>query len=195
MFVFVIRAADYAYVLGLYLGDGTLMRSDQLRIVLDARYPGIIVECAEALERISPNKVSIRKEPRSNCFHVYTGWHRWRVLLPQAGPGRKHTRPIVLTTWQWDLLRRHRERFIRGLIHSDGCRTVNRFKTTLPSGRIADYEYVRYFFSNLSTDIRRLFCTVCEELGIRWTQSNPRNISVSHRDSVAILERIVGPKT
>ena len=38
------------------------------------------------------------------------------------------------------------------------------------------------------------FRTVCEELGIRWTQSNHRNISISHRDSVAVLERIVGPK-
>ena len=86
------------------------------------------------------------------------------------------------------------EAFLRGLIHSDGCRTVNRFKTTLPSGRVAEYEYVRYFFSNLSRDIRGLFCEYCEKLGIRWTQSNHRNISVSHRHSVAKLEAFVGPK-
>jgi hypothetical protein len=35
----------------------------------------------------------------------------------------------------------------------------------------------------------------CERLGIRTTQSNPRNISVSHRDSVAALDEFVGPKT
>jgi hypothetical protein len=35
-----------------------------------------------------------------------------------------------------------------------GCRTINRFKTKLPSGRVASYEYPRYFFSNLSDDIR-----------------------------------------
>ena len=83
---------------------------------------------------------------------------------------------------------------MRGLIHSDGCRTVNRFKTKLPSGRVAEYAYPRYFLSNQSADIRGLFCEYCERLGIRWTQSNPRNISVSHRDSVARLDEFVGPK-
>ncbi len=46
---------------------------------------------------------------------------------------------------------------------------------------MAEYEYPRYFFSNLSADIRGLFCEYCERLGIRWTQSNHRNISVSDR--------------
>ena len=82
----------------------------------------------------------------------------------------------------------------RGLIHSDGCRTVNRFTTTLPSGRLAEYAYVRYFFTNLSADIRGLFCDACDRLGVRWTQSSFRNISVADRRSVAILERVVGPK-
>ena len=84
---------------------------------------------------------------------------------------------------------------MRGLIHSDGCRTVNRFKTKLPSGRVAEYAYPRYFFSNLSDDIRGLFCEACDALGVRTTLSNPRNVSVSHRKSVAILEEIVGPKS
>ena len=62
------------------------------------------------------------------------------------------------------------------------------------SGRVAQYEYPRYFFSNLSEDIREIFCTHCDLLGVRWTLSNPRNISVSHRESVAILDEAVGPK-
>jgi len=86
------------------------------------------------------------------------------------------------------------EPFLRGLIHSDGCRVINRFRTRLPSGRVAEYAYPRYFFSNLSADIRRLFCESCERLGVRWTQSNHRNISVSHRHSVAILDAFIGPK-
>jgi hypothetical protein len=65
----------------------------------------------------------------------------------------------------------------------------------LPSGRVAEYSYVRHFFSNLSADIRQIFVDHCAPLGIRVTQSNPRNLSVSHRDSVAILEQIVGPKS
>ena len=44
--------------------------------------------------------------------------------------------------------------FVRGLIHSDGCRSVNRFKTKLPSGRVAEYAYPRWFFSKRSEAIR-----------------------------------------
>jgi hypothetical protein len=39
-----------------------------------------------------------------------------------------------------------------------------------------------------------LFCIYCERLGVRWTRSNHRNISVSHRHSVAILDAFIGPK-
>ena len=85
--------------------------------------------------------------------------------------------------------------FLRGLIHSDGCRVINRFTTTLPSGRVAEYAYPRYFFSNLSADIRALFCEYCERLGIRWTQSNHRNISVAQRRSVALLDEFIGSKS
>jgi len=34
----------------------------------------------------------------------------------------------------------------------------------------------------------------CWRLGLRWTQSNHRNISISHRASVALLGENVGPK-
>jgi hypothetical protein len=68
-------------------------------------------------------------------------------------------------------------------------------QTRLPSGRVAEYEYPRWFFSNLSADIRGLFCATCEQVGVRWTQSNHRNISVSHRRSVALLDEYVGAKT
>ena len=97
--------------------------------------------------------------------------------------------------WQREIVDRHPQEFLRGLLHSDGCRTINRFKTKLPSGRVAEYAYPRWFFSNRSDDIRGLFCEYCERLGIRWTQSNPRNISVSHRDSVALLDSFVPAKS
>jgi hypothetical protein len=115
-------------------------------------------------------------------------------VFPQHSPGRKHLRVISLLDWQLELTCRYPRQLLRGLIHSDGCRTVNRFRTKLPSGRIAEYEYPRYFFSNLSADIRGIFCDHCDLLGIRWTQSNPRNISIAHRASVALLDEFVGPK-
>ena len=42
--------------------------------------------------------------------------------------------------------------------------------------------------------LRGLFCASCEQLGIRWTQSSYKNISVADRRSVAILDSFVGPK-
>ena len=103
---------------------------------------------------------------------------RWPEAFPQHGPGRKHDRKIELAGWQREIVDRFPQEFLRGLLHSDGCRTVNRFTTKLPSGRVAEYAYPRWFFSNRSADIRGLFCEYCDRLGIRWTQSNPRNISV-----------------
>ena len=126
---------------------------------------------------------------------VLQSWHpNWLVAFPQHGPGKKHQRPIELADWQRKITHAHPRELLRGLIHSDGCRTVNRFAVDLPRGGRRTYAYARYFFSNLSADIRGIFTEHCELLGIRWTLSNPRNVSVSHRKSVALLDEFVGPK-
>ena len=192
---------DWAYslLLGLYLGDGCVTataRSYQLRVVLDGLYPEVIDDCVMAITLSLRDEVNVhvRPKPHDRGVVVEASSKRWPEVFPQHARGRKHERPIVLQPWQRQIVDRHPQAFLRGLIHSDGCRTVNRFKTTLPSGRIAEYAYPRYFFSNRSADIRGLFCEYCERLGIRWTQSNPRNISVSHRPSVELLDSFVGPK-
>jgi hypothetical protein len=190
---------SYAYLLGMYLGDGHLAgngRSWQLVVSVDSAHEEIIEECQGAMLLTLPcRRPRLRVHPTDRCVRVASMAKAWRDLLPQHGPGRKHERPIVLAPWQQEIVDQHTWQFVRGLIHSDGCRTVNRFKTRLPSGRVAEYAYPRYFFSNLSPDIRRLFCDACDRLGLRWTQSNPRNISVSHRASVALLDDYVGPKS
>jgi len=111
----------------------------------------------------------------------------------QIGEHGKHSRAITLQPWQQEILDARPWEFIRGLIHSDGCRVTN-WATRRVGEELRRYEYPRYFFTNYSGDIRRIFCDHCDLLGIRWTQSNARNISVSHRDSVAILDSFVGPK-
>ena len=49
---------EYSYLLGIYLGDGTLSRLPArrlpLRIVMDIRYPGIIAECVAAMRAVMP---------------------------------------------------------------------------------------------------------------------------------------------
>jgi hypothetical protein len=190
---------SYAYLLGLYLGDGHVAfmpRTTNLRITLDAGYPEIIADAVAAMQLAAvDSRVTVRTHKEHRCVIVGCYAGHWPDVFPQAGPGRKHDRPIVLADWQRAIVDASPRPFLRGLIHSDGCRCVNRFKTELPSGRVAEYEYPRYFFSNLSADIRALFCDYCERIGVRWTQSNHRNISVSHRHSVAILDGFIGPKT
>lgn len=189
---------EYAYVLGLYLGDGHLVqrgRAAFLRIACDPAYPAIIDEAAAALAAVFPEgNVRRYRSSIERAVDLQLSHPALLAAFPQHGAGPKHTRRIRLVGWQQEVTEQHAESFLRGLIHSDGSRTINRFTTRLGSGRTAEYSYPRYFFTNLSYDIRRIFCHHCELLGIRWTQSNPKNISVAHRRSVAILDSFVGPK-
>jgi hypothetical protein len=189
--------AAYSYLLGLYLGDGSIgmpsRGGKQLILTLDARYPGIVDEAAEAIRLTMPD-VHVGQSPVPGAVRLHACHPAWALAFPQHGPGRKHTRRIVLVRWQQKLVTRHPYALIRGLIHSDGSRVINRFETLLPSGRVAEYAYVRYFFTNYSADIRRIFCEQCDLLGIHWTQSSFKNISIAHRDSVAILDSFIGPK-
>lgn len=193
-------SAAYSYLLGMYLGDGHVTHRPPhgwtLRVVCDQRYPAIIAEVQLAMNAVFPGRVSTRFPSSGGGSDVVTISHpAIGRAFPQHGPGRKHLRPIFLQDWQLELTRARPAALLRGLIHSDGCRVINRFTTQLPSGRSVEYRYVRYFFSNLSADIRQIFIDHCELLGIRVTRSNHRNLTVSHRDSVAILDELVGPKT
>jgi hypothetical protein len=192
-------ARSYAHLLGLYLGDGCLAeapRTVKLIITCDQRYRAIVEATrASMLATGLPRKVHVYSASKGACVRVVGSSKRWPEAFPQHGPGRKHERPIVLAGWQREIVDRFPREFLRGLLHSDGCRTVNRFTTLLPSGRVAEYAYPRWFFSNRSADIRGLFCEYCERLGVRWTQSNPRNISIAHRASVALVDSFVPVKS
>ena len=177
-------------------GTAGSRRRAQLVIVCDAAYPELIEQCRGAIILTSLRRhVAIRPHREFRCVRIECSWQGWFEALPQHGPGRKHERPIVLEPWQREITHEHPRALLRGLIHSDGCRCMNRFRTKLPSGRVAEYEYPRYFFTNVSADIRGIFCEHCDLLGIRWTQSNQRNISISHRRSVAALDGFIGPKS
>lgn len=186
--------ASYAYLLGLYLGDGCISRGPRdvfrLRITLDLRYPMIISGCREAMAEVMPaSRATVQLRQDGACVEVNSSSKHWPCLFPQHGPGRKHLRPIVLSDWQQEICSRWPELLLRGLIHSDGSRSLNRVRG---AGKI--YAYPRYTFSNTSADIRGIFCHYCDVLGISWRQMNAKNISVARRDAVAKLDVFIGPK-
>jgi hypothetical protein len=180
----------YAYLLGLYLGDGCLSATAagvyKLRIFLDAKYPGIVDECSAAIRSVRPGAaVGLTTRPNEGGVEVGSYWKSWPVLFPQHGPGKKHERSIVLEPWQEERVALDPDLLVRGLIHSDGCRFVN----TGSGG----WRHPRYSFSNRSADIRAIFCAACERLDLRWTAA-PHTVYVSRRDDVWLLDRVVGPK-
>lgn len=187
------------YLLGLYLGDGYISwvgRRDKriwaLRIICANTWPGLTQECVEALQAVRPaNKV--RLIPKQGCVEVNSHSKHWTCLFPQHGAGKKHERHIELAPWQEALVRDHTEVFVRGLLHSDGTRFVNRVRRPLPSGD-RWYEYPRYNFTNVSGDIRALFTDALDRLGVQWRQMNKLTISVARAEAVARLDEFVGPK-
>jgi hypothetical protein len=184
----------YAYLLGVYLGDGHVRRTGgswHFRIVLDAIYPGIISACCDAIETLRDGH---RPKPRPNrrgqrCVYIDSTWTSWGCLFPQHGPGRKHRREIALVDWQREIVDAAPGPFLRGLIHTDGWRGINRVHV---KGK--DYAYPRYQFSNRSDDIRRLFTDACDRLGVRWRPWTRYHVSVAQAASVAILDSWIGPK-
>ena len=130
---------------------------------------------------------------REGCHDIKSTSKHWTCLFPQHGPGRKHERRIELEPWQQTIVTSHAGNFLKGLFHSDGCRTINRVHREWGNGE-RWYEYPRYFFDNLSTDILRLCGEALDRLGVAWRFSKPTTISVARREAVARLDRCVGPK-
>ena len=86
----------------------------------------------------------------------------------------KHTRRIVLERWQSQICAEYPHRLLRGLIHSDGCRSLNRIR-----GRRKPYVFTRYEFTNRSDDIRAIFCEYRDRVGVEWRRMNRWTISVA----------------
>lgn len=117
---------EYSYLLGLYLGDGTITRHARgvyrLTITNDARYPGVSAECAAAMQAVMPQNRVLLQQRRCRAVDISCYSKRWTLLFPQHGPGPKHKRKIELAKWQKEIVDRYPWELIRGLVHSDGCR-------------------------------------------------------------------------
>jgi hypothetical protein len=182
----------YAYLLGLYLGDGciSLMKKGVylLRITCCDDYPHLMDLCEEAIKAVVPDN-RVYRARKIGCTDVSCYSKHWLCLFPQHGPGHKHERLIRLESWQQDIVDDHPRSFVRGLIHSDGSRYLN---TVSPRGK--RYSYPSYDFTNASDDILGLFCAACDALGVRWRRQK-RHIAITQRPSVALLDSFIGPKT
>jgi hypothetical protein len=186
---------SYAYLLGMYLGDGCISRHPRgvwrLRVVLDAAYMNIVAECAAAMSVVAPGRrAHVLRRKSSRCVEVSSYWKHWPCYLPQHGLGRKHMRPIVLADWQLRIVEASIEPFLRGLIHSDGTRII----ATERKGRYVR-RAPRYVFSNRSEDILAIFRTACEIAGVHCTRSSRKQVAVYSKAAVARLDEFVGPKS
>ena len=187
----------YAYILGIYLGDGHISKGSErvlrIRITLDVKYPKIIQRCIDGLQTLLPenqvnkvNKYHTRHGERYiSCVDVVCYYKYWNQVFPQDGDGRKHDRPIVLEDWQQFIVDKFPLEFFRGFYHSDGSRSRN---------FINGKDYPRYFFMNMSDDIMKLYTDTVEKLGLRWTQTNRRNVAISKREDVEWLDTYIGAK-
>lgn len=186
----------YVYLLGLYLGDGCISRAPKnvwrLRIFQDQRYTNLIAACTSAMAEVGG--VRVGHVQRIGCIEIGSYSKHWTCLFPQHGEGVKHERVIQLKAWQNHLVWLHPQALIRGLIQSDGCRVVNWVKRPLRDG-IKKYGYIRYFFTNTSSDIRQLFVDTCALIGVECRPDGEKNISIARRHSVQLLEEFIGPKS
>jgi hypothetical protein len=187
----------YAYLLGLYLGDGHITRSQRTHVLWLAcsdAWPGLLVDAKQTMSLVMPSSSVFCASHRGvACTYVKSTSKHWPCLFPQHGPGRKHDRKIELEPWQHEIVDSYPGDFARGLFHSDGCRLINRVRRPLESGD-RWYEYPRYLFVNRSADIHRLCGETLDRLDVAWRFSKPTTISVARRDAVARLDEFVGPK-
>jgi hypothetical protein len=186
----------YAYLLGLYLGDGHIARGRRdvyvLALFCCDDWPGLIAAARGAVSAVMPaSSAFCVRQP--GCTAVKSYSKHWPCLFPQHGPGRKHHRKIELEKWQSAIAQKYPGELARGLFHSDGWRGMNRVRKSLADGDHW-YEYPRYLFSNKSKDILRLCGETLDQLGVAWRFSRPHVISVARRDAVARLDEFVGPK-
>jgi hypothetical protein len=183
------QESDYIYLLGLYLGDGciSLVKTQKngqkvyrLRLFQNADYVNLIQKHIQSIKSLFPhNKIGVNKKKKSNCCVISLYHTRLLNYFPQHGPGKKHNRAIELEEWQKDLVLRHPKSFLTGLYESDGTR----YKVNIKG---YTYEYID--FTNMSTDIHRLYKWACSLIGVETKMySNGKNQGPRKQSHVKLL--------
>ncbi len=178
----------WAYLLGIYLGDGYIDPLGRLRISCDAAYPGIIDEVVAALRRLGVERPWLLRQP--GCWVVAAGDDAWAELLP-TGRGPKHTYEIRLVGWQEEACESRPHLVVRGLIQSDGCRFLN----TVISRAGVTHRYPTYDFTNRSSDLHAVLRACLGRLGVAWRSASRERITrVARREAVGVMDLFVGSK-
>ena len=187
-------AKDYAYILGVYLGDGyidKLPRTERFRIFQDVKYTDIIKRESEALQRLLPNNKINLINHGQGCKAICIHSTKLSEIFPQHGIGRKHDRLIELENWQREVIKKYPKQFIRGLIETDGCRYI--------SSQYKGKDYVAYQFTNKSKDIINLCCNALEYIDIKYIVNKRKagayDVRVYRQKDVAFLDTFIGPKS
>ena len=108
----------YAYLLGLYLGDGHMVLGRKgvwvLSITCCDSWPGLMAQARLAMSGVMPSS-KVFARARTGCTDIKSTSKHWRCLFPQHGPGRKHQRRIELEPWQERIVAEYPGDFARGL--------------------------------------------------------------------------------
>lgn len=186
----------YAYLLGLYLGDGHLTVSKNgvwaLSISCCDGWPGLMAQARLAMSAVMPTS-KVFAVARTGCTEIKSTSKHWLCLFPQHEPGRKHEREIKLEPWQEEIVAEYPGDFARGLstLTAAGRSTGSGGRSRTATGGTSTRAIS---FVNHSADIHRLCGQALDRLEVLWRFSKPTTISVARRKSVARLDQFVGPK-
>jgi hypothetical protein len=125
-----LATTPYLYVLGVYLGDGTIYqnaRCTSLRISCDPKYPALIDEMAMAVEALRGRKPHSALLRSCNCVVITSYWKCWPCLFPQHGAGKKHRRRIILEPWQRELMEQDPRRWHISIARRDSVAKLDEF--------------------------------------------------------------------
>jgi hypothetical protein len=184
----------YAYLLGLYLGDGCISAnhrgSGASASLLTPPTPASSPSAALHSRRSSRPRLrggvcgAAATAVTSRCGRSI-GPASFLSTVPGAS---------ICDQSAWSLGRRRS--WGRIASHSSGADPQRRHpnRRHRAQGLLCPAGAPRYAFSNKSEDIKRLFCESCDALGVRWTRPSDCQIAIYRKESVARLDEFVGPK-
>lgn len=187
-------AYSFSHLLGLVAAGGSFDVAGQ-RLVLrfGAAAPFVVSGAVASLVLTAPGRPVRWARTRDGADVLSCAWDGWAQLLPCALLGAVRPCPgCALGPAHRALVEREPHAFVRGLLELGGARVVNRTVREATDGSPLAYAYPRYLFTSGDEVARASLCSGCERIGVRWTQSRPRTISVAERESVALLDSFVG---